>query len=268
MSQLTEYGPSDTLVPSGLRGYRFWTNYNGRLLALHNKYIWTPGVNESECVLSGWKVGSHTFDPLCTCGFYARYSPDDLLDMNISLDRTVVGVIEATNRVAHGTRGFRAEKARILAICPVSNLLYPSRKTLPALAEYYEIDLFRNMEELVWRFPPDDVSAFVSHNTHEAWKELEKTLAKNLEYSTLLSWDWFKRELGINVTDNTIVSYSSSPTDPAIYEFAFRNGNATQYVTYNVDTYQLETRTNTTTSGGTTIQSYNVNYIYPRNSGV
>ena len=272
MSRATEYGTSDTLVPNGLRGYRFWHMFNGRLIALHNKYVWKPDVNESGCNYRPFAApGAHTFDPTCTCGFYARYSPEDLSDIPMPYKKTIVGVIEATGRVAHGTRGFRAEKTRILAICPVSALLDQSSEKLLPLAEYYKVDLFRNMEELVWRFPPDDVSEFVKHSNENAvdiWKELEKTLARNLGSSTHLSWDFFRRELGLVVTDNTIVSYSPSPTNPAIYEFAIRNEDTTVYITYNADIYQLETRTNTTTTGGTTIQSHNVNYIYPNNSGV
>jgi hypothetical protein len=177
LSQLTEYSLGDTLVPNGLLGYRFWLNYNGRLTALHNRYVWEPGVNQASCggnpLIRRPTKMAHNFDPSCSCGFYARYFPEDLLDMSATSNlNSVVGVIEATGRVAHGTRGFKAEKARILAICPVSTLLHPSKKTLPIMAGYYGVPLLRNMEEIVRHFPPDDVSDLINSIQPQVGNEL------------------------------------------------------------------------------------------------
>lgn len=53
----------------------------------------------------------HTFDPGCQCGFWA-YD-----EHSFSEHGEVVGIVEGYGKTTIGTRGFRCEKARIVALC-------------------------------------------------------------------------------------------------------------------------------------------------------
>ena len=100
---------------------------------MNTKYhIWTPGENVAEHV--GWML---TFpDPLSfllgeqeepkqppphsphtcmACGFYA-YTDEQSAEENHVRKWNVAGIIEAYGKVAQGPLGFRAEKARVVAV--------------------------------------------------------------------------------------------------------------------------------------------------------
>lgn len=57
----------------------------------------------------------HTYDTDCSCGFWAydEHSFEEHGD--------VTGIIEAWGKVTIGTRGFRAEKAKVMALCRYSD---------------------------------------------------------------------------------------------------------------------------------------------------
>lgn len=66
-------------------------------------------------------------DPDCGCGFYAYYG--DVSAYRGMTDVTVTGVVECFGKTIVGTKGFRAEKGRILALC------FPEQKPEPPLAD-------------------------------------------------------------------------------------------------------------------------------------
>jgi hypothetical protein len=102
---------------------------------------WEPGENESRCLgnftpctdpgctlCRDWPVPDHAFHRDCTCGFYGVFYPS-LIPM-----RHVCGVVEVYGRVVVGPKGFRAAKARVLALVETAvldTLIDPKWKTVP-----------------------------------------------------------------------------------------------------------------------------------------
>lgn len=123
-----DVGPA--LVLGSVRGRRsFGLAPDGRLTGLYYRQPWGPGENVASCHHDGGVVaelpgggiavqGAAT-RPIgtahglagCTCGFYAYYRADPY-----ARSQRVSGVIEGYGRVVLGTKGFRAERARILAL--------------------------------------------------------------------------------------------------------------------------------------------------------
>lgn len=123
-----------------IRGVRaFATREDGWLTSLvFPSAVWSPGLNEARCLRRGRvcgfqpDAGDHMHDrgcmgvvpcprtpgtrkegpDWCKCGFYGYQ--EGSLD-TLALDHTG-GVIEGSGRVRIGDHGFRAQKARILAI--------------------------------------------------------------------------------------------------------------------------------------------------------
>lgn len=121
----------------------------GRLTGVTHKAVWRPGENVAECRRSrrtpqcakahddmismfayhgakprmpaGWPHTPQCFDstpclglePNCECGFYAFYNGAN----DYRQSSRVSAVIEGYGRTVVGTRGFRAEKAKIVALC-------------------------------------------------------------------------------------------------------------------------------------------------------
>lgn len=121
-------GPA--LVLGSVRGRRsFGVTAGGLLTGLYYSQVWHPGENRASCLhdggvvvrlpdgritvraASGREIGTGHGLQGCTCGFYAYYREDPY-----STSRRISGVIEGYGRVVLGTAGFRAEKARILAL--------------------------------------------------------------------------------------------------------------------------------------------------------
>lgn len=171
---LKQYTGKQALVPGKLRGYRVWRvdPYLGALCAMNNTYIWTPGVNVAKCNNNYVSHTEHVAPvSTCSCGFYARYSPLDLRDLCINRDFIlVVGAIDATGIVQHGTRGFRAEKVEIVAVCPLLSIDYEVPTQLRAnpmmlvsniireIVFRLRVPSFKTMKDLTREFPQDDLS--------------------------------------------------------------------------------------------------------------
>ena len=127
--ELEEFG-GPALVLGSVRGRRsFGVTADGRLTGLYYSQVWRPGENRASCLhdggvvvrlpdgritvraASGREIGTAHGLQGCTCGFYAYYREDPY-----STSRRISGVVEGYGRVVLGTAGFRAEKARILAL--------------------------------------------------------------------------------------------------------------------------------------------------------
>jgi len=131
MSQHAEaYGGAydSTLVPGSLRGYRRWTIKAERPLGvgLHSigrTYHWPSASIEATC-LNSKPHPSPGKD--CTCGVYACHSPYDEQVRPVVVtarpENSVFGVIAASGDIELGHRGFRAQKARIVALCVSHNI--------------------------------------------------------------------------------------------------------------------------------------------------
>src|SRR5262245_49393259 len=178
MSELTEaFGGGDhgrQLVPGSLRGFRTWrrTRWRGRVpegtlpltAVTRRTVVWGPTIY-AQCtepdvavpitITARYRLpGFHRSpEPRCECGIYAWYSPDDtaVLDAGIF---GVFGVIQASGLILMGDRGFRAEKAQIVAV------VTRNRRVAEACTAA-GIRVYRRRRDLLKDYPPEDLSALL-----------------------------------------------------------------------------------------------------------
>jgi hypothetical protein len=160
------------LVPGSLRGYRTWRRVGRRarvpdgmlpLTAVTRRHVlWGPTLSadctETDFVIPGvTRVhvdGEHRSPASwCECGIYGWYEPHDtaMLDPGAF---GVFGVIQVSGLVLMGDSGFRAERARIVAVVT-------RNKRVATACEEAGIAVYRRRHDLLRDYPPDDVSALV-----------------------------------------------------------------------------------------------------------
>lgn len=86
----------------------------------------------------------------CGCGFWAYWSPYDVRARQLFSDSEIIvtGVVEGFGKIIQGTKGFRCQKLKILALAPDrEDVNVPE---LPGTEVYY------SLKALVKNFPPDD----------------------------------------------------------------------------------------------------------------
>lgn len=145
----------------------------GRLTGIHYRQVWRPGENVAECRKKDDPYGLSSFaftflyggsEPVaqpkpklplqhsretCACGFYGYYDgSNDYHDKG-----RVSGVIEAYGDVLIGTRGFRAAKARIVALRIPKSV--PDRVAALVRRNYAGVPFFPTFSAMVAEFPPD-----------------------------------------------------------------------------------------------------------------
>ncbi|HET9609855.1 MAG TPA: hypothetical protein VFP06_09610 [Acidimicrobiales bacterium] len=156
--------PDRTLVAGSLRGYRTWRlqrpgarRPDGALplSSVTRRVVWAPALT-ARCTPKGAPPGGPQSPPDgdhrapaagCRCGIYGWYDPTD----TGMVSARVFGVIEASGLVLMGERGFRAERARIVAV--VSR-----NRRLTAACERAGIAVYRRRRDLVRELPPEDLS--------------------------------------------------------------------------------------------------------------
>ena len=156
------------LVAGSLRGYRTWRlQRRGSsecrdtlpLTSVTRRVVWgpaltascTPDVMASPALGPTTVLGDHAAPAAgCRCGIYGWYDPSD----TGMLRAGVFGVVEASGLVVMGERGFRAERARIVAV--VSR-----NRRLTTACEEAGIAVYRRRRDLVRDFPPEDLSALL-----------------------------------------------------------------------------------------------------------
>lgn len=118
-------------------GLRVFLSGPPGLYSVHqSSYLWSGGLNQNFCFSLmtvtypnrepwpdyveekhiGWS--EHDMFP-CSCGFYGYHTRAHLEEQYrsiLDLGTAVVGVIKATGKVVLGEKGFRAEKAEIVAL--------------------------------------------------------------------------------------------------------------------------------------------------------
>jgi hypothetical protein len=186
-----------TVVPSTLRGYRTWrvtdlVDGGVRLASTAMPHVWAkpavvavclqetpvgPVVPGCPCVFCAEPLHDPPTDG-CACGIYGWYDPGD----SRLVTGDVFGAIEVSGRVVLATHGFRAEKARVVAVAIEpprmgSQLAYSlgmdrgaGREQLHALAQWCAaegVPVFATREELISAFPSEDVSGLVEHECGE-----------------------------------------------------------------------------------------------------
>jgi hypothetical protein len=147
-----------------IQGVRTWSlDGQGRLTGVSHQRFWKPGENVSVCATqqgvcedeacthckSARKRERHHFDPTCQCGFWAYY------EHSFSSNGRVPGVIEGYGRTTVGTKGFRSEKARVLALARKNSGWDPMpRVQWERLQQLYpEAEFFDRRRDMVAAYP-------------------------------------------------------------------------------------------------------------------
>lgn len=120
----------------GIRSFR--VDADARLTGVVHEQVWKPDVNEAACLLGPYGRAMHQFAEKlrsaglgprphavggigCQCGFYAYFKGRN----SYMGPGNVAGIVEGFGVCAVGSRGFRAEKARLVA------LVAPRRRRMP-----------------------------------------------------------------------------------------------------------------------------------------
>lgn len=96
-------------------------------------------------------------DEHCTCGFYAFWKADE--EPQVTGTHPVLGVIEGYGRTLIGDRGFRCEKARVVALHIPTDPFGRTNLALlaeveEALAERYVVPVYATKALMLIRHPP------------------------------------------------------------------------------------------------------------------
>lgn len=190
-------------APGSVRGTRsFRVTPDGHLKARIFETLWEPGVNVATCQRRGLTCGfvadaglEHRHSTMCTgstpcgprspgkdckCGFYGYY--DGSLDYADNWS-SVNGVVEGSGLVSIGPRGFRAEKARLLALyipdpeafigprpfpvhhalrnvqwasrVPITRTTFLTDSLIGYLRDRYLVPFYTDLMAMLTDFPPD-----------------------------------------------------------------------------------------------------------------
>lgn len=161
-------------------GLRVWRIDDfGRLRALHVRSAdpWRPGVNEAVCVADQnagvWVSGGYTFtvglaystttnavksrrctqvpNETCRCGFYAYTNTSHTELSQAGEADHILGMVRGTGRTLIGTKGFRSEKAEIVALLDPKHL--PLLRRRAVLDVYPDVPLMGDVDALL-QFAP------------------------------------------------------------------------------------------------------------------
>ncbi len=173
-----DYQGEEILIPSSVLGFRQWYWKNGSISS-YGDSKWSNGSLTSVCERFtglGEEKEDHSSPELdCTCGIYAHYLPLE------SYERThnVFGVVEASGRLLMGTKGFRAEKAKIVALSgygPSTQWFSTKEKTRGIYPEdvvdfctRIGVPYFPTVKQMVYEFPQVDLRS-LGVPSLEDWK--------------------------------------------------------------------------------------------------
>lgn len=131
----------------------------------------------------------------CVCGFYGAYNLHDLFDApGVSWSHhymICVAVVEAYGKIILSTKGFRAEKMKIVALAPYKrdehHYLCARRSGAGVGLPEYGIDVVRTPEALLRRYPQQDLSNFgvgrvrVDMEAERLWDNIWKNAGKSID---------------------------------------------------------------------------------------
>lgn len=136
---LRAFRPSDdgVLLPVGIVGKA-------------SGFTWQPGENEAVCSF-------HKIAPTkgCKCGLYGM---TDGTNDYFSIGYTIQGIIEASGRLVVGTKGFKAQKAKIVALVqPYIDLNGAGEKVVyrfnKCMRKFPQFDVFPTLRSALDEFP-------------------------------------------------------------------------------------------------------------------
>lgn len=109
----------DRVLHDSVRGIRSFQIIDTKLASpSRTNYVWKTGENKACCSrrmpgFRRWLTFGHVAGQLdCSCGFYAYHGANS----DSSYGGPLWGVVEGYGRVTIGSHGFRAQKAKILAL--------------------------------------------------------------------------------------------------------------------------------------------------------
>lgn len=116
-------GDEYPLAIGTMRGLRTWEYqpYSGCLHSVTYTYVWKPGNNLAFCATTRHGRCKREY---CGCGFWAYHDGSEYPCGNVT------GVIDAWGPTTVGTKGFRAQNAKILALCVNGGLMFDHERTL------------------------------------------------------------------------------------------------------------------------------------------
>lgn len=182
--QQRDYGKDEEiLIPGSILGYRQWYWSHGELTS-QGDTVWEKGEIHAECknsllfTVHRDTVVEHSSPHIdCTCGIYAHYLPLESYERG---RENVFGVVEASGKILMGTKGFRAEKTKIVALSslgPSTRWFTSKEKTRgvypPSLVEYCShigVPYFPTVAHMLYEFPQVDLSS-LGVPSLDSWKE-------------------------------------------------------------------------------------------------
>jgi len=145
----------------------------GLLYPLFGNQAWTGGTNTARCRAhrpGGADAGSHEPpEPDCTCGFYAYASQTSAAEYPNA--RHVLAVVACWGRVVAGTRGIRAEQARVEAIWMSDTV--PPDLVNQVRARYPSTSVYADKEAMLTEHPATDLDCYEEPAPRErAWRRI------------------------------------------------------------------------------------------------
>lgn len=151
-------------VVTGARSFK--VDKLGRLIGITYPSVWMPGENHAKCLIrtvSSYALMYGTGDSVrtserpdehsmttCGHGFYAYYDGSN----DYYSEGYVSGVVEGYGESVIGTRGFRASKARIVALHIPADVPTVTRNLIAR--NYPDVPRFDTFDAMVSAFPTDD----------------------------------------------------------------------------------------------------------------
>jgi hypothetical protein len=132
----------------------------GTLYPLFSGHVWSDGANTAQCMVigrTGAAAGAHAApEPGCTCGFYAFAGEQAAAEYPNA--RHVLAVVACWGHVIAGTRGIRAEHARIEAIW-MSATVPPDLANL-VRTRYPATFVYADRSAMLAEHPPTDLDCY------------------------------------------------------------------------------------------------------------
>jgi hypothetical protein len=173
----------------------------GVLYPLFSNRAWTDGTNTAQCRVirpDDAESASHAApEPDCTCGFYAYASAFGAAEYPNA--KHVLAVVACWGRVVAGTRGLRAEYARVEAIW-LSNAV-PAYLAEEMRSSYPSVAVYADKTTMLAEHPPTELDCYDEPAPRE---RTPKTVALWLAIAGalvmgVLPWQWLRSNQDVRV---------------------------------------------------------------------